>query len=282
VTAANPFLDQGRRHELYGDAARLARRSGALLQAKTAGRPVPEHIAELTARHQPGPGQRIDLVADIGCGRGTSSRVLAERLRPRRLLCIDAAPALLADARARTDAAPGVQAGFLGADFHRLPLPGSSCTLAVAAFCLYHSPTPAQAVQEIARVLTPGGLAVLVTKSLDSYREMDALVAAAGLDPRAGDRASLYASAHSGNLADLARPVMEVIEVEHEEHTFTFGELGHAAAYLSTSPKYRLPRGLYGNPAALAAALRTRHPDRPVTTSSVVTYVVARRCGGQR
>jgi SAM-dependent methyltransferase len=280
TAAASPFLDQGRRYELYGDAARLARRSGALLQAKTAGRPVPDTIAQLAARHHAQPGQRIDLVADIGCGRGASSRVLAQRLRPRRLLCIDAAPALLTDARARAGTVPGVVSGFLGGDFHQLPLPSRSCTVAAAAFCLYHSPRPAHALKEIARILTPGGLAVMVTKSADSYRELDALLAATGLDPRAADRASLYATAHSGNLAGLAGPAMDVVLVEHEQHTFTFRDLGHAADYLSTSPKYHLPPGLYGNPAALAAALRARHPDRPVTTSSVVTYVVARRHGG--
>ena len=40
-------------------------------------------------------------------------------------------------------------------------------------------------VAEIARCLRPGGVAVLVTKSLDSYAELDHLVQAANLDPDA-------------------------------------------------------------------------------------------------
>ncbi|MFC4518322.1 class I SAM-dependent methyltransferase [Streptomyces ehimensis] len=38
---------------------------------------------------------------DIGCGRGTTTRTLAEQLRPTRLVGIDLAPALLSDARER-------------------------------------------------------------------------------------------------------------------------------------------------------------------------------------
>jgi SAM-dependent methyltransferase len=169
---------------------------------------------------------------------------------------------------------------FLACDFHRLPLHDNSCDLAIAAFCLYHSPRPGQVVAEIHRTLTPGGLAVLVTKSLDSYREMDALVAAAGLDPDAEERESLYTSAHSGNLAGLARTCLDIVDVRHERHTFRFDGHHHAAAYLATNPKYDLAPGLYADPSAIAAALRESLPDQPVTTSSVVTYVTGRAQGG--
>jgi ubiquinone/menaquinone biosynthesis C-methylase UbiE len=276
AVSGNPFLDPARQGELYGSSARLTGRSSALLRAKVVGRPVPETIAALAATHLVGD---LRLVLDIGCGRGTSSRVLAERLHPQRLVGLDASPALLAEARRRT-----TQVHFVRGDFHYLPLPDVSCALAVAAFCLYHSPHPQHVVAEIARVLAPDGLTILVTKSLDSYRELDTLVAAAGLDPYAARRESLYTAAHSGNLATLARTALDVIAVEHEAHRFTFTGLDHAAEYLATNPKYRLAPGLYGNPGALAAALREGHPgpDGPVTTNSVITYVVARPSRGHR
>ncbi|MCX5277761.1 MULTISPECIES: class I SAM-dependent methyltransferase [Streptomyces] len=273
----NPFLDTSRQADLYGHPGRLAGRTSALMRAKTAGRPVPETIASLVNAHDKSPARRLGTVADIGCGRGTSSRVLAERLRPLRLVGIDASAGLLAAARERVGKIPGVDVSFTEGDFHQLPLGSGTCDVTVAAFCLYHSPQPERVIEELSRALAPQGLAVLVTKSLDSYSEMDGLVATSGLDPYAGEHESLYASAHSGNLADLARYCLDVIAVAHEEHVFHFGGHDHVAEYLATNPKYDFAPGLYGNPAALAASLHEFLPDQPVTTTSVITYVVARR-----
>ncbi|MFF1676135.1 class I SAM-dependent methyltransferase [Streptomyces sp. NPDC058256] len=277
--STNPFLDPARREELYGHPSRLAGRSNALMRAKTSGRPVPDTIVQLVQAHRAADTRRLRLVVDIGCGRGTSSRILAERLRPNRLVGLDAAPALITQAKKRVGQVPGVQVGFLAGDFHQIPIPDGSCDLAVAAFCLYHSQRPADAIEEIARVVTPDGLAVLVTKALGSYREMDALVAVSGLDPRAMQHESLYIAAHGGNLADLAKPSLNVITVEREEHLFTFDGHDHVAEYLATNPKYDLAPSLYGNPGALAATLHEFLPDRSITTSSTITYVVARPRG---
>ncbi|WP_405394916.1 class I SAM-dependent methyltransferase [Microbispora hainanensis] len=280
MSGANPFLDPARQADLYGHASRLAGRSNALMRAKTSGRSVPDTIVELVRFHHARAG-RLGLVLDIGCGRGTSSVALASLLRPRRVVGLDAALALIDQARERTRHLPGVQVSFLQGDFHRLPLPAGSCDLAVAAFCLYHSPRPETVVAEIERVLAPGALAVLVTKSLDSYRELDQLVATAGLDPHAERHESLYVSAHSGNLAELAATSLDVVTTENEEHTFTFDGHDHIAEYVATNPKYCLAPGLYGNPGALAAVLHESVPDRPLTTRSVITFVVAQPRGGR-
>ncbi|MEO3810748.1 class I SAM-dependent methyltransferase [Sphaerisporangium sp. B11E5] len=265
------FTDAATTAGLYRDSRRLAARTSALHSAKTAGRPVADVIAELAARHLTTP--QTALITDIGCGRGTTSRVLTEQLRPRRLLAIDASPAMLAAARAR--AARHALIAFVQADFRELPLRDASCDLAVAAFCLYHAPDPRLAVAEIARVLTPDGTAILVTKSANSYRALDELVAAAGLDPIATKRPSLYAAAHSGNLATLTTPFLHVRQVQHEVHRFTFTGADHLADYLATSPKYDLPPGLLGNPGAIATALRAARADEQLETTSTVTYLIA-------
>jgi SAM-dependent methyltransferase len=163
------------------------------------------------------------------------------------------------------------------ADFHQLPLGNATCTLVVAAFCLYHASNPRTVVAEIARVLVPGGAAIMVTKSADSYSALDHLVAAAGLDPHAAHRPSLYETAHSGNLAALAEPILPVVHVEHEEHRFAFTDLNHVAAYLATTPKYELPPTMATDPKAIATALRAGVADRLVTATSTVTYVIAKR-----
>lgn len=274
MSSANPFLDPARQAELYRHASRLAGRSNALMRAKTSGRPVPDTIVRLVRAHHER-ADELGLLLDVGCGRGTSSLALAQQLRPRRVLGLDAAPALIEQALRRAQRLPDVPVSFLLGNFHQLPLPAQSFDVAVAAFCLYHSPRPQTVVAEMQRVLAPGGLAVLVTKGLDSYREMDQLVAAAGLDPRAEQHESLYTSAHSGNLAHLAAASLDVLAVEHEEHSFTFDGHDHVAEYLATNPKYDLAPGLYGNPGALAATLHEVLPDRPLTTKSLVTFVVA-------
>ncbi|MFE6287839.1 class I SAM-dependent methyltransferase [Streptomyces sp. NPDC057877] len=280
MSGTNPFLDPARQADLYGHVSRLASRSNALMRAKTSGRPVPETIVGLVRNHHERP-DRLGLALDLGCGRGTSSLTFARELRPRRVVGLDAASALIEQARQRARRLPGLPVSFLQGDFHHLPVPTGSCDVVVAAFCLYHSPRPQAVVAEIDRALAADGLAVLVTKALDSYREMDQLVAAAGVDPRAEQHESLYASAHSGNLAELAAVSLDVLAVEQEEHSFTFDGHDHVAEYLATSPKYDLAPNLYGNAGAFAATLHDFLPDRPLTTTSLVTFVVA-QAGGKR
>jgi ubiquinone/menaquinone biosynthesis C-methylase UbiE len=220
-------------------------------------------------------GAGTGIVADLGCGRGTTTRLLAARLPMARVIGADLSAALLAAARPRL--ADQENTAVVCADFHDLPLPDRSCNLTVAAFCLYHAPSPAVVISEMTRCLVTGGTAIIAVKSAGSYRELDQLIAASGLDPEALSRPSLYRAAHSANIESLAARSLEVREVIHETHRFVFPALSDAAGYLSTSPKYDLPRNLAGNAAALAEALRQRVADEPITTTSVVTYLSAIR-----
>ncbi|WP_300611621.1 methyltransferase domain-containing protein [Trebonia sp.] len=271
--ADNPFTDQALVHgALYASVGRITQRTGALHRARVSGRHAGEVIADLACEAV---GTNEILVADLGCGRGTTTRMLADRLPTATILAVDLSAALLADARMRL---PGPRhVGAILADFHRLPFPDGVCGLVVAAFCLYHSPSPNRVITEIARCLLPGGTAIFAVKSADSYTELDQLVVRSGLDPEATHRPSLYQAAHSGNITELAAASLSVRQVRNETHRFTFPALADVAKYLATSPKYDLSPALAGSPAALAAALRQRVPDAPVTATSVVTYLVALR-----
>jgi SAM-dependent methyltransferase len=270
-TGANPFTDPAEvQGPLYAAAARLASRTSALHRARVSGRHAADVIAGLAAdAATPAPA----VIADIGCGRGTTTLMLGRRFPDARVAAIDLSAALLTAARNRT-AAPGRTAA-VRADFHRLPLADRACDLIVAAFCLYHSPEPASVITEIARCLTRDGTAVIAVKSADSYRELDRLVAASGLDPAAESRPSLYQAVHSGNITAIAETGLAVRRAVHETHRFLFPALADAAGYLATSPKYDLPPALAGSADALAVALAARLPDQPVTATSVVTYLVA-------
>ncbi|MEU1964136.1 class I SAM-dependent methyltransferase [Micromonospora sediminicola] len=269
--SANPFLDPALvRGRLYRGDGRLADRTHALHRAKISGSDVADTIADLLAARVPTAAD----VLDIGCGRGTTTLRLADRLRPKHLAAVDASAALLHTTRGRLADAGALGSG-VQADFHHLPLPDSAADAAVAAFCLYHSPTPDKAMAEIARCLRPGGTAVLVTKSLDSYAELDHLVHAAGLDPHATSRPSLYESFHSDNLRTVTASHLTVLDVQHEEHVFRFADATHLARYLTTTPKYRIT--LTGGIAAVTATLQQRLAPPPYTTRSTVSYAVAVR-----
>lgn len=266
------FTDPAAHDHLYGAATRLARRTSALHAAKIAGADASATIAELAAEHRPDAA----VVADIGCGRGSTALHLAQRLPAARLVTIDRSANLLHGAIKRLTQV-GARPVAVCADFHHLPVIGDRVDISAAAFCLYHSTRPAQVVAEIARCLTRRGVAVFATKSADSYCELDALVADSGLDPRARDRPSLYATFHSRNAADAVGAHLRVRRVEHQRHVFRFRNLRHVAEYLATTPKYRLPSDLATDAGRLGEALRARVMDRPVTATSTVTYLVATR-----
>jgi SAM-dependent methyltransferase len=263
---ANPFLDTHHiREALHAGADRIAQRTAALARAKTTGPHPAPVIADLAATGPRG------TVLDIGCGRGTTTLALAERLAPTRLIAFDQSAALLAEAERRLTGHVGVE--FTRGDFHAIDLPDDSVAIAVAAFCLYHSPRPAEPLAEIARCLQPGGLSITVTKSQDSYRTLDEAIADSGLDPRATSRPSLYETFHSHNQADIVATAFDVRQVIHHEHRFRFEDADHIAAYAATNPKYQLP----ADTAEIARRLRAAIGNSPLETSSTVTYVLATR-----
>jgi SAM-dependent methyltransferase len=266
------FTDPAAHDHLYGAATRLARRTSALHAAKIAGTDASATIAEFAADYR----LRAAVVADIGCGRGSTALRLSQRLPAARLVTIDRSASLL-QAASRRLTHVGARPVAVCADFHHRPLAGGSVDIAAAAFCLYHSPRPDQVVVEVARCLTRRGVAVFATKSADSYWQLDALVADSGLDPHATDRPSLYATFHSRNATDVVGAHMRVRRIEHQRHVFRFRNLGHVSDYLATTPKYRLPPDLATDAERLGDALRARITDQPVTATSTVTYLVATR-----
>ena len=136
-TGANPFTDPAEvQGPLYAAAGRLACRTSALHRARVSGRHAADVIADLAADTTAAPPA---VIADIGCGRGTTTHTLADRFPGARILAIDLSAALLTASRNRTADLGNTAA--VRADFHRLPLGDQTCDLIVAAFCLYHSPT---------------------------------------------------------------------------------------------------------------------------------------------
>lgn len=110
-----------------------------------------------TLRLQPG-----DLVVDVACGPGLFTRPFAEAVAPGGLAVgIDFSQAMLE--RARTaNAHPG--AAYLRGDGHHLPFPDGSVDAVNCYAALYLIPDPWGVVEEMIRVLRPGGrLAIMAS-----------------------------------------------------------------------------------------------------------------------
>jgi ArsR family transcriptional regulator len=112
------------------------------------------------------------VVLEIGIGTGGLLKELASRAS--QLIGVDHSPAMLEEARRRL-ADQGVSGVELRlGEMTHLPLPDSSVSCVVANMVLHHAADPAAVLEEIRRVLTPGGtllLADLARHERETVRE---------------------------------------------------------------------------------------------------------------
>ena len=95
-----------------------------------------------------------DVVLDLGCGSGYAARALVEAAGAGRAYGLDAAARMIQNARAYTDE-PAV--GFLRGDFAHLPFPTDAVDHAFSMEAFYYADEPAAVLEELHRVLRPGG-----------------------------------------------------------------------------------------------------------------------------
>jgi ubiquinone/menaquinone biosynthesis C-methylase UbiE len=107
----------------------------------------------LAGRARPAPGT---AVLDVGTGTGIVARRLAARLRPGRVVGLDASADMLAVARAAA-ARERVAVDWQQGEAERLPFPDLSFDLVTCQFALMFFADRAVALGEMHRVLRPGG-----------------------------------------------------------------------------------------------------------------------------
>lgn len=133
------------------------------------------------------------VVADLACGAGSVTARLAPFVA--RVIGVDRTPEMLDAARARTREHGNVE--LHEADLAELPIADGACDGALLLLALTHLEQPAAALAEMARILRPGGRAVVVDllhHDRDDFRrrmgqlrngfgqaELAGLLAAAGL-----------------------------------------------------------------------------------------------------
>src|ERR1700674_5814938 len=130
--------------------------------------------ASMEKGHRPIGEQAIELlgipsdasVLDVGCGSGWATRLMAEKARSGRVVGIDIADEMIAIARETSARLSNLE--FRVATAEKLPFPDGEFTHAFSMESLYYYADMLAALNEIKRVLKPGGVFVTV---VDLYAE---------------------------------------------------------------------------------------------------------------
>jgi SAM-dependent methyltransferase len=95
-------------------------------------------------------------VLDVGCGPGTITADIGQRVAPGRVVAVDASPDVIE--QARRDAGAGANVEFVVADLYALDIPDHTFDVVHAHQVLQHVPDPIGALRQMKRVCRPGGL----------------------------------------------------------------------------------------------------------------------------
>lgn len=142
----------------------------------------------------------LRTILDIGCGTGALLRMIQDKRNDARLFGVDLSEQMIRVAKAKL----GERADLKVSDSETLPFPNEAFDLVMCTFSFHHYPNPGAVLQEMRRVLVPGGRLILAdptgpmllrqlvnfiylfTKDgsvrVYSKREMKALLETAGLE----------------------------------------------------------------------------------------------------
>ena len=133
--------------------------------AAHAARTVDSSAAYLAAHLRPGM-----RVLDVGCGPGSITLDLAQRVAPGEVVGIDASASVIASARAAAEAAGDSRTRFETADATRLPFDADAFDVVHAHQVLQHVPDPVGVLRELRRVTRPGGLVAVRDSDYEGFR----------------------------------------------------------------------------------------------------------------
>ena len=98
-------------------------------------------------------------VLDLGCGPGSITLGLAQAVAPGEAIGVDLQPSQVTQAQALSAARGVMNVRFEPADIYRLPFPDGSFDAVFGNAVLMHLREPNRALEEVRRVLRPGGIA---------------------------------------------------------------------------------------------------------------------------
>lgn len=127
-----------------------------------------EHYDRALRSYLSRPGER--LVCDVACGPGNYTREIADGLiGTGRCVGVDYSAAMLATAAA-TNASP--RADYLRGDAHAMPFDDNTFDMAICLAALYLIPEPLTVIDEMARVVRPGGEVMVFTSAANGPAEL--------------------------------------------------------------------------------------------------------------
>ena len=116
---------------------------------------VLEHLGDLAGKQ----------VADVGCGKGRFARVIKDKYPSSQICALDIAEAMLARVP------PGIDRA--AAAMTALPLSTGSCDGAYATESLEHAVDIPKAVEELCRIVKPGGKIVIIDKNIKAWGRLE-------------------------------------------------------------------------------------------------------------
>lgn len=194
-----------------------------------------EVMGDLAARHSASLEQKTLL--DLGCGTGAATLHIAQRVRANTLLGVELSERAAAIARRR-----GIDVYAVDLNAEQIPCPDASIDVVVCGEVLEHLVDTDHMLDEIGRVLAPGGICVLSTPNLAAWYNRALL--ALGYQPmlsqvsfrHAPGRPS-FAPGEGGDHLRMfsARALLEFVELHgftvRETRGVSVRDLGHAEGH---------------------------------------------------
>jgi len=263
--AAEPWRLDRRALRRAFDAASSGYDAAAVLQAR-----VREELLSRLALVRLAPR----VVIDLGCGTGHAAQALKRRYRDATVIALDLAPGMLREVRRRSRFLSRIER--VCADACRLPLADASVDLVFSNLMLQWCDPPDRAIEEIRRVLKPGGLLSFSTFGPDTLKELRSAWAAAD----GGSHVSAFIDMHDlGDAltrAGLTEPVLDI-----ERVTLTYADVRALARDLKALGAHNATagrsKGLTGRGRwqAMSAAYEAFRRDGVLPASYEVVYGVA-------
>ncbi len=175
--------------------------------------------------------QRLDLVkldpaiiADVGAGTGRFSAALAKRYKNSRIIALDIAPGMLAEARRRDSliARWFPRKHYLCGDAEALPFADHSIDLLFSNLTVQWCNDFDRTLAEFRRVLKPGGLLMFTTLGPDTLKELRQSWAHADAHNHVNAFYDMHDIGDALMRARLTTPVMDV-----EDFTLTYPDVMH-------------------------------------------------------
>jgi len=217
-------------------------------------------------RHEPG------VILDIGCGTGSASHTLAKQFQQANVIALDWAPAMLAQAGARTGCNSMAKVGRLCADMHAIPLAARSTDLIFSSLALQWSYDLPAIFREFRRVMKADAMLVFTCFGPDTLYELKQAWRAVDELPHVNDYPDMHDIGDELLTVGFREPVMDAerLILEYPDVMSLMRELKGIGAHNVASQRLHGLTGKTRLQAMLQAYEQFRRDDRYPASYEVI------------